>query len=256
MNYQEKFQSYLQKHEPEPGENRYGQLVYALQDVFEDAGFAITGDELARAFHNQIVSMIGETDLTTIGRGFISAFTINRNNWASPDIQLIIDGECRWRSRDSIRIHGGLLLAWQQQLDTKKQQQEQRDEKKLQRRGKRWTNFLTPLAAQAAPKMREEAEKAIAERRAEVEQEITVLKTNNQKAELTEAHWLRGVYICKAFTKISDAKDEWGIIEELNRRANLIRQRFEDIDPDEIVAHSVLMMPDLKALWEARPVES
>lgn len=270
MNYQEKFESYLeQMKSTERGANGYGQLVYALQAVFEDAQIYITGDELARAFHNQIVSQIGQTDLTTIGRGFISAFTINRNNWASHDIQLIIDGECRWRHRDSVRIHGGTLLAWQQSFDTAKQQKEDNDGKKLQRRGKRWTDWITLKAKQAAPTMRAAAEKAIAERQAEIEQEITELNVNHKKAEATEAHWLRGVYICKAFTKISEAEDEWDIIEELERRANLIRrgitgrrtnahkmtQHVGEINPDDVVTNSVLMMRDLKALWEARPVD-
>ena len=243
-----------------PDDNGYGTLVYALQETFEQAGFAITGSELAGQFHSQIVMMIGQTDLTQIARGFISAFTVGRKDWPHFSLRNIVAGECGWGYRVYQSPSISFTTSYDEQIDRELKK------KSIRRGSKAYTAFCAEHADNVAVKMRHDAQQAVEAKQQELEQEIERLKAENEKGIAAANHLRRAVYIIRAFMKISNATDEWDVLPELEQRANLLErgvearrsnmfkttQHLERTDLDQLVTLSVENTKDAKKIWAAR----
>lgn len=217
-------QAYERLRRPEDGQNEYGLLVYSLEAVFKNAGYAITGKELAGAYHNQIVGMIGQSDFNKICQGFIANFTMNTSVWPPYALKDVVEGNLNYNYELSrTPTLGAFLLSnWQKQATASLK--EGTNGKRIMRRGERYQTWLKEKSEKACPAMLKATHGVVAERAQKIAEFLEEAEKDDTSAREMITHYERTVYVITAFMAVSDAEDKWGIIQGFEKKIELLRK--------------------------------
>jgi len=263
MDYQAKFNESFVEYDDEERYGRYGQLVFALQDVFEAAGCDITGDELARQQHSHIVGAIGQTDLATIARHFIG--WVHVDSRPPYEVQSVAEAYLPHRLYDlgrDTRVSPDILDGWNQQILDAKKKQGIRG-----RKSRKYQDFIAGIAAipNVRKQMLQTAQSLLDDRAGKLEKLREELAAENEKAMGHAAHLRRTAYIIEAFCEVTGVEDERGkaaalreIADRVERGANRRQETVQSLNGGptavEVIQAGLDISPDkklieLKAVW-------
>ncbi len=253
-------QEYEQLRKPDDGQNEYGLLVYSLEYVFKQAGYDITGKELAGSYHNQIVGMIGQSDFDKICQGFVANFTVGNQSWPPYELRNIVEGDLGYNYElarvPTIGSH--TLFGWQRQVEDSLKAGI--NGKRIMRRGKRYEAWIAGKAEKACPNMLESTKEVIFEHSQRIADFIKNADKEDALAYETIAHYERTVYVIKAFIDVSGAKDKWGIVDEFERKIKILGDGLmarnvsrvfleqKEYTPEQVLDAS--LNGTLKVLWD------
>lgn len=227
MTNQELFtQEYSKLNQTNTDQNGYGLLVYSLEAVFKNAGYAISGKELAGSFHSQIVGMIGQSDFNKICQGFIANFTMHTSSWPPYALKDVVEGNLNYNYELSRTptIGAFLLSNWQKQVAVSLKKGA--DGKRIMRRGKRYETWLNEKSEKACPAMLEATHEVMAERTKKIVEFLEDAEKDDISAREMIAYYERTVYVINAFMAVSDAEaeDKWGIVQGFEGKIGLLRK--------------------------------
>lgn len=231
MTNQELFtQEYSKLNQTNTDQNEYGMLVYSLEAVFKNAGYAISGKELAGSFHSQIVGMIGQSDFNKICRGFIANFTMITSTWPPYALKDVVEGNLNYNYELSRTptIGAFLLSNWQKQVAVSLKKGA--DGKRIMRRGKRYETWLNEKSEKACPAMLEATHEVMAERTKKIVEFLEDAEKDDISAREMIAHYERTVYVINAFIAVSNAEDKWEIVQGFEEKIGLLRKGLEKRD--------------------------
>ena len=253
-------QEYERLRKPGDDQNEYGLLVYSLEHVFKLAGYDITGKELAGSYHNQIVGMIGQSDLNKICQGFIVNFTVGDQLWPPYELKKIVEGELGY-SYELTRvptISSGTLYGWERQVN--ESLKAGTNGKRIMRRGKRYEAWIAEKAEKACPYMLASTKEVIADHSQRVASFVRNVDKEDHMAYEAIAHYECTVYVIKAFIDVSGAEDKWGIVDGFERKIGLLARGLaarnksrEYLETKEYTPEQVLdasLNGTLKVLWD------
>lgn len=223
-------QEYERLRKPDDEQNEYGLLVYSLEAVFKQAGYDIPGKELAGAYHNQIVGMIGQSDFNKICQGFIANFTMGTSIWPPYALKKVIEGDLGYNYELSrTPMLGAFLLSnWQEQVNASLKKGT--DGKRIMRRGKRYQAWLKEKAGPVCPTMLEATLEVMTERSRKIAKFLEDAEKDDVAAREVIVHCERTIYVINAFIAVSDAEDKWEIVQGCVEKIGLLRRGLDARD--------------------------
>lgn len=217
-------QEYARLKSLDNGQNDYGLLVYSLQKVFEQAGYDITGDELAGSYHNQIVGMIGECDFQKICQGFIRNFTIGGQNWPPYSLHRVIDGVLHYGYELSCLPTISVYKIYSWSNEAGKALKAGKDGKRIIRKGIRYQAWLRNKSPKVCKAMLEAAKEAVRERLQKMANYIEEARMEDAQALEVVDYCNRTLYVISAFMQIGLAEDRWGVADKFQERAGILEK--------------------------------
>ncbi|MBU1751690.1 MAG: hypothetical protein KKA73_28785 [Chloroflexi bacterium] len=255
------YQDLFDRARRETDSNDYGQLCGGIWAVFEAAGYHPVAQprDLADRFHNEVVGLIGLTDLTAVARGFCANWD-QRLGWPlSYDLNELEKGRIPWRAEQHRQLPTlSQAPGWAAEVGQRLR------EERIRRGTKNYRAFVAQRGHMVHHRLLTVAEREIEQWHIRAADAALELLEESARLARAAGYYRQGRDIALALLAVTGLADTGRLADRSEDRARRIeaglagRQSWADsllayvvsVAPETVVEAALRPYPSLTDLWE------